>query len=525
MKTINLIGLLSICVVLIYACSSEAVSPVSPTDIPVTVQATIEKVAVVEPTVQSNTQETVDKVIDTKPEPTMTISPTPVEEPTPIPTPIPTPSPIAFLQSVLDDDLEKVSQFISNGVDVNSLVPESQPTIGGAGALHLAIMKGSEDMIQLLLDNGADIDIRDANMQTPLHIAVIMSSTSIVNLLINEGANVNATAGNSGATALDLANINGPTDIIDRLESIGAVATFQTHAQPDVKDFPTTTPIPTATPDMMSMMSQMMGGMGSGMDMSSMMAKMMGGQGDEEPSLQNLMFQTLGPWDSSSKTFGDLKYDNRLGVTVFDDFGYIHNRGMSNEYDNPTFEFKAPADVLLIAPISGVVTMLDWQPSGAYTQDDWDLIIAPSQNSKWGVEIDHIVSIDCDRSGKNPVFCDTPLKIDGETIVVGSQIEAGQVLGYIGNWSSHNNSGINGRTELTVFKYYDDYSGVTNYCPTMYLDESVEQGLKSAIQDLMVSYESWDGDSSIYNEEDMVAPGCRYSAILEVNGVTTPVTD
>ena len=29
----------------------------------------------------------------------------------------------------------------------------------------------------------------------------------------------------------------------------------------------------------MSMMSQMMGGMGSGMDMSSMMAKMMGGQG------------------------------------------------------------------------------------------------------------------------------------------------------------------------------------------------------------------------------------------------------
>ena len=140
MKTINLIGLLSICVVLIYACSSEAVSPVSPTDIPVTVQATIEKVAVVEPTVQSNTQETVDKVIDTKPEPTMPISPTPVEEPTPIPTPIPTPSPIAFLQSVLDDDLEKVSQFISNGVDVNSLVPESQPTIGGAGALHLSLI-------------------------------------------------------------------------------------------------------------------------------------------------------------------------------------------------------------------------------------------------------------------------------------------------------------------------------------------------------------------------------------------------
>ena len=59
----------------------------------------------------------------------------------------------------------------------------------------------------------------------------------------------------------------------------------------------------------------------------------------------------------------------------------------------------------------------------------------------------------------------------------------------------------------------------------MYLDESVATELKSSIQDLMVSYESWDGYSSIYNEEDMITPGCRYSAIREVNGVTTPVTD
>ena len=50
-------------------------------------------------------------------------------------------------------------------------------------------------------------------------------------------------------------------------------------------------------------------------------------------------------------------------------------------------------------------------------------------------------------------FC----KINGETGGVGTQIEAGQVLGYVGNWSSHNNSGINGRTELTVFKYFDDF--------------------------------------------------------------------
>ena len=521
MNKINLIAVIAFLFIFSAACSGE-IQPDA--DIPGTVQAGVEKVVEVQSTVQAEVEKAVNEITNVQPDPTATATASPTQ--TKSPTPEPTPSPIEFLQSVLDDDLGKANEFILAGVDIDSLVPDSEPTIGGSGALHMAIIKSNKDMVSLLLDNGADPDIRDADMKAPIHVAVIMGNIDIVNLLIDIGANVNATAGNSGATPLDLAYINGSPAIIDRLMGIGAASAFnQVHIESDVKDSPTATPLPTATPDMMAMMGQMMGSMGGNMDMSSMMARMMGQQVDEEPSLQNLMFENLGPWDSSSKTFGDLKYDKRLGITIFDDFGYIHNRGASNQYDNPTFEFKAPADVVLIAPISGVVTMLDWQPSGAYTQDDWDLIIAPSSGSKWGVEIDHIVSIDCDRTGKDPVFCDTPLKINGETVVVGTQIEAGQVLGYVGNWSSHNNSGINGRTELTVFKYFDDYSGVTNYCPTMYLDESVATELKSSIQDLMVSYESWDGDSSIYNEEDMIAPGCRYSAIREVNGVTTPVTD
>ena len=99
------------------------------------------------------------------------------------------------------------------------------------------------------------------------------------------------------------------------------------------------------------------------------------------------------------------------------------------------------------------------------------------------------------------------------------------MLGYVGNWSSYDNTGINGRTELTVFKYFDDYSGVTNYCPTMYLDESVESVIKASIQELMDSYEAWSGDSSHYNQDQMVSPGCRYSAIKEVNGITEPVIE
>ena len=246
---------------------------------------------------------------------------------------------------------------------------------------------------------------------------------------------------------------------------------------------------------------------------------------NEAPKLQNLLIANLGPWDTNDSSFGDLKYNQQFSKTVFDDFGMLHNKGQADQYDNTTFEFRAPADTILLAPVSGVVDMLNWQPSETYTQDDWDIVIKPSQGSMWGINIDHIVSIDCDRTGSTPVVCNLPLKVNGTILSKGSVIEAGQVLGYIGNWRDYDKTGINGRTELTVMKYFDDYSGVTNYCPTMYLNENIEQYFKSAVQDLMDSYETWIGDSSIYNQEDMVAPGCRYSAITEINGLTQPITD
>jgi hypothetical protein len=278
---------------------------------------------------------------------------------------------------------------------------------------------------------------------------------------------------------------------------------------------------------MKRMMCKMASSMGSGSDSS---------HSDEAPKLMNLLMQNLGPWDQAKETFGDLKFDSRFGTTIFDDFGMLHNPGQSNEYDNPTFEFKAPADSIVISPVSGVVTRLVWQPSSGYKQDDWEIIISPSRSSDWGVLIDHLVSIDCDRTGTTPVDCELPLTINGQVISEGTTIEANDVIGYVGNWEDTTNSGINGRTELTLFKYYSDKSGVTNYCPTMYLDESVESLFKTKIQELMSNYDTWPGNNASsnqdqtvfsYNQGEMVSPGCKYSAIEEdsTTGVTTPVVD
>ncbi|MCH2307907.1 MAG: hypothetical protein MK359_06420, partial [SAR202 cluster bacterium] len=95
---------------------------------------------------------------------------------------------------------------------------------------------------------------------------------------------------------------------------------------------------------------------------------------NEAPKLQNLLIANLGPWDTNDSSFGDLKYNRQFTKTVFDDFGMLHNKGQADQYDNPTFEFRAPADSILQSPVSGDVDMVKWQPSESNTLDDCALL-------------------------------------------------------------------------------------------------------------------------------------------------------
>jgi hypothetical protein len=110
------------------------------------------------------------------------------------------------------------------------------------------------------------------------------------------------------------------------------------------------------------------------------------------------------------------------------------------------------------------------------------------------------------------------------------QVTAGDLLGYVGNYSDGEGGSIFGRTEITIGKYMGSYSGgggnrdFNNYCPMNYLHESVKSTLEASVTQLMASYESWKGDSTLFDEADMVAPGCWYTEIFEdgSTGQTTP---
>ena len=82
-----------------------------------------------------------------------------------------------------------VQELLGSGIDPNKDVgPE------GAYPLHLAASKGNKEIVQILLDNGAQIDLKATNEDeaTPLHWAAFFGQKDVVSLLIEAGAPINA---------------------------------------------------------------------------------------------------------------------------------------------------------------------------------------------------------------------------------------------------------------------------------------------------------------------------------------------
>ncbi|GJQ67957.1 hypothetical protein Trydic_g16714 [Trypoxylus dichotomus] len=72
----------------------------------------------------------------------------------------------------------------------------------GLGLVHWAADRGSANILQLLIDEGADVNLPDCDIQTPLHYAASCGHVECVKLLINNGANA------------DVKDVNGDTPIM-----------------------------------------------------------------------------------------------------------------------------------------------------------------------------------------------------------------------------------------------------------------------------------------------------------------------
>ncbi len=110
---------------------------------------------------------------------------------------------------------EIVKLLLEHGADVN--IKDAH----GYTALHLAVYSGNIEIIQLLLACGADIHAKHVDETTPLHAAFINTHKEIIKLLVKNNANVNA-KNIRGITPLHYAAMNGDIGIIQLLIDAGA---------------------------------------------------------------------------------------------------------------------------------------------------------------------------------------------------------------------------------------------------------------------------------------------------------------
>uniref|UniRef100_UPI001AACA070 ankyrin repeat domain-containing protein n=1 Tax=Facilibium subflavum TaxID=2219058 RepID=UPI001AACA070 len=101
-------------------------------------------------------------------------------------------------------NIEEVKYYLSNGGNVNISNKNREDT----PLLHVAVFYGHREIVQLLIENGADVDITNSHGTTALHLASKKGNAEIVKLLLEAGADITAETidgKDNIRTALDLA--------------------------------------------------------------------------------------------------------------------------------------------------------------------------------------------------------------------------------------------------------------------------------------------------------------------------------
>ena len=88
-----------------------------------------------------------------------------------------------FFEAIRNNNVAFIKQQLADGVDPESLDQELQMS-----PLAMAAAVGSEEIIRLLLDAGANVDVRNTDGTTPLATAVFFGHPEVVKLLLEEGA-------------------------------------------------------------------------------------------------------------------------------------------------------------------------------------------------------------------------------------------------------------------------------------------------------------------------------------------------
>jgi len=107
-----------------------------------------------------------------------------------------------------DTDLHKAA-YKGNANAVREFIDSGEIDVNEAGAanrtaLHRAVAANSVEVVSLLIEKGARVDVTDKSGRTPLHWAAVVDATRCANVLVSNGADINAVS-STGSTPLHMA--------------------------------------------------------------------------------------------------------------------------------------------------------------------------------------------------------------------------------------------------------------------------------------------------------------------------------
>ncbi|KAL6803573.1 hypothetical protein J3E68DRAFT_434071 [Trichoderma sp. SZMC 28012] len=121
-----------------------------------------------------------------------------------------------LIQAATNGQKNITKMLLENGANINIRGRHGQ------APLWCAVHERRKEIVILLLDKGANIEIPDSEGWTPLWVAARQGEVDMVKLLITLGANIDALSGRQGRTALQEAVIRGLKHMAKLLIELGA---------------------------------------------------------------------------------------------------------------------------------------------------------------------------------------------------------------------------------------------------------------------------------------------------------------
>lgn len=124
-------------------------------------------------------------------------------------------------------DIDSLTDFLTTRDNLQEQLNRRNITDGTTPLIM--IIRKKPVLSQVLIEQGADVNLCDFSDNTPLHIALITGEDEIAHLLLDKGVNVN-TVNDSSQTPLFLAAQQGKIDLVVALLERGAKKTLSTKA-------------------------------------------------------------------------------------------------------------------------------------------------------------------------------------------------------------------------------------------------------------------------------------------------------